>query len=287
MNNILICTDGSVFAENIYRYGAWFAEKLNTGINVLSVTDIRSQKVASTGNFSGSIGLGASEELLNKLIDLEHSKAQLNHQKSKLILETAKQALENYGISDVKLIHKTGFLVDVLNEFEKESHLIVLGKRGENAEFASKHLGANLERIIRSSQKPCLVTSRQFKPIERLLLAYDGGPSCQKLLEFLGSSQIFQGLELHLITVAKKKEEEKANSCLAEGTKLAQVAGFTPVCSVIAGHPEQVISQYASDHNISLLLMGAYGHSRIRQLVIGSTTAQILRSSDIPVFVFR
>jgi nucleotide-binding universal stress UspA family protein len=35
------------------------------------------------------------------------------------------------------------------------------------------------------------------------------------------------------------------------------------------------------------VLMGAYGHSRIRHLVIGSTTTQILRSSNIPVLVFR
>jgi hypothetical protein len=63
MKTILLCTDGSSFAENVYKYGAWFATKVNAQINVLSVTDIRSQKVASTGNLSGTIGLGASEQL--------------------------------------------------------------------------------------------------------------------------------------------------------------------------------------------------------------------------------
>jgi len=33
--------------------------------------------------------------------------------------------------------------------------------------------------------------------------------------------------------------------------------------------------------------MGAYGHSRIRNLVIGSTTTEMLRSCTVPVMLFR
>jgi nucleotide-binding universal stress UspA family protein len=33
--------------------------------------------------------------------------------------------------------------------------------------------------------------------------------------------------------------------------------------------------------------MGAYGHSRIRTLIIGSTTTEVIRSCLIPVLLFR
>ena len=95
MKNILLCTDGSNYAENIYKYGAWIAQKLDAEINVLSVTDIRTQQAISTGNLSGSIGLGASDELLQKLVELEHEKAKLNHQRAKLILKTLTSAVAN------------------------------------------------------------------------------------------------------------------------------------------------------------------------------------------------
>ncbi|MCT7961041.1 universal stress protein [Laspinema sp. D1] len=55
----------------------------------------------------------------------------------------------------------------------------------------------------------------------------------------------------------------------------------------LKGVPEKAIASYITEQNISLLLMGAYGHSRIHHLVIGSTTAQMLRSSNIPVLLFR
>jgi nucleotide-binding universal stress UspA family protein len=287
MKHILLCTDGSIFAQNSYRYAAWLAPRLDACVDVLNVTDIRSQKAVTTGNLSGSIGIDASKELLNKLVEIEHEKAKINHQRAKLILQEAEQVLTAAGVQNVKLIHETGFLVDSFHEFETRADLIILGKRGENAEFASGHLGANLERIVRASHKPCLVTSRQFKPIERLLLAYDGGNSCQKLLQFLVESPAFKGLELHMLSVAKKPDDEKAKAHLNEAEQNVRAAGFNPVCQILQGDPETVIASYVEDKDISLLVMGAYGHSRIRHLVIGSTTAQMLRSSHISVLLFR
>lgn len=288
MKKILLCSDGSTFAENTYRYGAWFAKNLKAEeVDVLCVNDIRGQQATSKQNLSGSIGIDASENLLDRLVELEHEKAKINHQRAKLVLQSAAQTLQAEGVKQVNLLHETGFLVDCLEQFEASCDLVVLGKRGEAAEFASGHLGANLERIVRSSQKPCLVTSRQFKPIERILIAYDDSPSSQKILKFIADSSIFENLELHIVTVAKSATDNKAIARIGSAKELAKQAGFEPACSVIEGHSEKAISNYVTEQDISLLVMGAYGHSRIRHLVIGSTTAQMLRSSHIPVLLFR
>lgn len=287
MNNILLCTDGSSFAENIYKYGAWFATQFNAHIKVLSVTDIRSQQVASTGNLSGSIGLGASENLLNELVNLEHERAKINNQRARLILDNAAQSLKTQEIEEFKLIHKTGFLVDCLHEFEENSDLIVLGQRGEAADFAPGHLGANVDRIVRSSRKPCLVTSAEFQPIQRILFAYDGSSTGKKILKFLANSPCLQNLEIHLLTVAKDSSDKKATAKLNQAEESLKIAKFKPICSLKIGESEKVIDNYVKEQDISLLLMGAYGHSRIRHLVIGSTTAQLLRSSNIPLLLFR
>jgi nucleotide-binding universal stress UspA family protein len=94
-------------------------------------------------------------------------------------------------------------------------------------------------------------------------------------------------LELHLLKVTKNDSYQRANARLDEGKERLQEAGFEPVCSIIEGEYEKAITNYITQQDISLLLMGAYGHSRIRHLVIGSTTAQLLRSSNIPVLLFR
>ena len=287
MKNILLCTDGSSFSENVCRYGVWIAKQFDAHINVLFVTDIRSQKVVSTSNLSGSIGLGASEKLLEELVNLEHKKAKLNNQKARLILQNSAKILEAEGFKNFDLINKTGFLVDCFHEFEENSDLIVLGKRGEAANFASGHLGANVDRIVRSSHKPCFVTPREFRAINRILVAYDGSSTGKKILQFLIESPCFKNLEIHLMLVAKRHEDKTAVANLNEAQQQLNKAGVHPICIFKEGEPENEIATYMTQKEIDLLVMGAYGHRRIRHLVIGSTTAQLLRSSTIPVLLFR
>jgi nucleotide-binding universal stress UspA family protein len=287
MKKILLCTGGSGFTENIYRYGVWFAKRLNMAIQVLSVTDIRDQKNVKTNNLSGIIGFDTSKALLDQLVEIEHQKTKLNHQKAKLILDGANDYLTKAGIDDITLLHQTGFLVDCIETLEPQVDLIILGKRGEGAEFATDHLGSNIDRIIRNSQKPCLITPLKFKPIERLMLAYDGSKNGKKILAFLQEYPVFSDLELHIITVAKNSDDHSMITHLEEAKQAAKQAGFNPICQLLTGDPETAIASYEADNDIGLLLMGAYGHRRIRSLVIGSTTLQVLRQSQIPVLVFR
>ncbi|MEL6554322.1 MAG: universal stress protein [Cyanobacteria bacterium J06621_11] len=287
MKTILLCSDGSAFSDGIYRYGAWFARKFNAQAQVLYVNDIR-QKAVSTGNLSGSIGLGASDQLLNDLVNLEHEKAKLNNQKARLILQNADQILKEEGLSNVELSNPTGFLVDCFHDFEDGADVVVLGKRGEAAAFASDHLGANIDRIVRSSSKPCLVTPQTFAPIERVLLAYDGSPTGKRILNFLvENAEGFNNTEIHLVTVTKSAGDSTKSQELNKAQESLQQAGFTTTTNLLTGDPEKEIASYITQNKISLLLMGAYGHRRIRHLIIGSTTVQLLRSSQIPVLLFR
>ncbi len=286
MKKILLCTDGSAYAGVSYEYAAWLAERIDVEIEVLYVTDRRAEQAVQNPDFSGSIGIDSYQQLLNELVQLEAARAKVNHERAKIILQEAQQFFSDRHIAAVQLTHETGFLVDLFHKLETDKDLIILGKRGENANFATEHLGANLERIVRSSHKPCLVTPREFKPIERILLAYDGSKSCEKAVNYLAQLSALRNLELHIICVVTKNEATAINN-LTTASAIVQAGGFKPICQVLHGDPESEMEKYIAAKNIDFLLMGAYGHSRIRHLVIGSTTAQMLRSSHIPVLLFR
>jgi nucleotide-binding universal stress UspA family protein len=286
MKKILLCTDGSAYSQISYEYAAWLAQRLDVTIEVLYVTDKRGEQAAQTADFSGSIGIDSYQQLLKELVEVESAKAKINHQRAKIILHEAKQFLSDRQVDNIKLTHETGFLVDLFHELEQDNDLIILGKRGENANFADEHLGANMERIVRSSHKPCLVTPREFQPVNRVLLAYDGGKSCQKAIQYLTQSPAFQDLELHIITV-DTGNTEKAQQRLESARQIIATTQFNPVMQLLSGNAEAEIEQYIASKNIDLLIMGAYGHNRIRHLIIGSTTAQMLRNSHLPVLLFR
>jgi nucleotide-binding universal stress UspA family protein len=56
---------------------------------------------------------------------------------------------------------------------------------------------------------------------------------------------------------------------------------------IVAGQPDAVIARTVETEGVDLLIMGAYGHSRIRSLVIGSTTTEMIRLCKVPVVLFR
>ena len=243
MKKILLCTDGSAYARVSYEYAAWLAQRKSFAIEVLYVTDRRGEQAVQAPDFSGSIGINSYQQLLIELVELEAARAKVNHQRAKIILQEAQKFFSERGIDTVKLTHETGFLVDLFHKLEGDSDLIILGKRGENANFATEHLGANMERIVRSSHKPCLVTPREFKPINRILLAYDGSKSCQKAVNYLAKSSAFSNLELHIIYVATRGEKAAIEN-LETASAIVKTAGFNPICEVLQGNPEPEMEKY-------------------------------------------
>ena len=164
----------------------------------------------------------------------------------------------------------------------------MLGKRGENADFAAEHLGSSMERVVRATSKPCFVTPAKFSAPRKVLLAYDGGDSCKKALKHILGSSALAGLDLHVVTVAENSpfQNEGPADIQSLEPKIIE-AGFKPHMSVLSGLAEEVISDYVTENGIDLLIMGAYGHSRIRHLIIGSTTTDLIRRCNIPVVLFR
>jgi nucleotide-binding universal stress UspA family protein len=81
-------------------------------------------------------------------------------------------------------------------------------------------------------------------------------------------------------SVAHRDQLEGARRLLAP-------AGFEVETVLLPGEPETVILDFMKQHDAGLLVMGAYGHSRIRHLIVGSTTTTLLRTSPEPVLVLR
>jgi len=281
MKRVLLCSDGSAYSQVCCEYAAWLAGRTACRFEILYVTDLRQFEVPMIADLSGSLGVQPYQAILGKLQELEQEKAKV------VLQEAARFFAERVPSAEVTTTHRTGFLVDCFSDFEKDADLVMLGKRGENANFATEHLGSTMERVVRASKKPCLVTSRAFKPVERVLLAYDGGKSGRRALEFLENDDTLRGLEVHVVIVAAREAEDAALATLREAEERLTEAGFRPVCQMMHGIPEDEIADYIEAKAIHLIIMGAYGHSRIRHLVIGSTTAEMMRQCRVPVLLFR
>lgn len=280
---IVALVDGSIYSASVCEHAAWIASRTGAPVELIHVLGRR--EASDSHDHSGAIALGARTTLMEELAALDAQRAKLMSHRGRAILEDATALLEKAGVTEVTTRLRQGDIVEAVADVEGDARVILIGKRGEAADFARGHLGSNLERIIRASHKPVFVASRAFKPISKVLVAYDGGASVMKAVDHIAQSPLFQGLAVHLVTVGSASPE--VTKGLADAKAMLNAGGIEAETSVFPGQPETALSKLVEDAQFDMLAMGAYGHSRIRSLIIGSTTTAMIRACKVPVVLMR
>ena len=284
MSKIIALVDGSIYAESVCDHASWVAGRTGAGIELLHVLDHR-HALGVPKNLSGNIALGARSSLLKDLSDHDAETAKIFQKSGRAILDAAKARLEAAGVDNITARLRIGDIVEEVAECETDAEMIVIGKRGDAADFATLDLGSNLERIVRSSHKPVVVAARTFAPVKRLLIAFDGGLSSRKAVDYVATHPLFDGVSCRLLTAGPDTPEIRDRLASAKAT--LEVAGHDVEAEILQGPPDLLIASAVETDDIDLLVMGAYGHSRIRRLIIGSTTAEMIRLCRIPVLLFH
>ena len=284
MTNLMALIDGSGYSKSVCEHAGWLANRSGGAVEIIHVLG-RHNVSGEPENLSGNIGFGARTALLEELAELDAANARLSQQRGRVILDHARDIVIASGATKVTTRLRHGDIVETVEDLEAEADIIVIGKRGEAADFNKLHLGSNLERVVRSSHRPVLVASRAFKPVRRFLVAFDGGPSVIKAVEEIARSKVFADLECELLMVGSETSEPGTQ--LKISASLLRDAGYKVKTRFESGQPETVIAREVETDAYDLMIMGAFGHSRIRNLIIGSTTTEMIRSCKIPLLLFR
>lgn len=284
MAKILACVDGSRYSASVCDHAAWAARRIDATVELVHVLD-HPHAQRGVADFSGAMDIDIRDTLLEELAALDEQQSRVAQKRGWVILDEARARLTATGVSAVRAYQMQGAVVETIAELGADVDLVVIGKRGASADVAHPHLGSNLERVVRASRHPILVASETFRPIERVLIAFDGGASSRRAIERLARSHQVRDLECHILMVGPGGAE--AERLLDTAAATLTSAGYAVASSIEPGHVEQVIPSQITSRHIDLLVMGAYGHSRIRELIIGSTTTLMLSVCPVPVLVVR
>jgi nucleotide-binding universal stress UspA family protein len=284
MKNVVACIDGSNITPAVCDYASWASQRLNVPLYLLHVLD--DMDVHQHQNLSGHIGLGSREALLQELTALDEKRGKIALESGRLMLESAKVRALASGVEEIHIRQRHGDLVDTLIELQEDIRLLVMGKRGSQGDTLGNLIGSNIERVVRTMHRPILVTPQTYRPINNFMIAYDGSATTRKGIEMMASSPLLKGLSCRLVMVGEKTPENEAQLEWAES--VLKSAGFEPVVEIIKGEVKTALCQYRDAHDVDMLVMGAYGHSKIRQFFIGSTTTKMIQhTSTIPLLLLR
>lgn len=278
IRQILLCTDGSVYSVVATEYALWLSKRLGAHLVGLHISDIRQLEWPLLADLSGSIG---AQPYLGALAQIQ----QYHKDKARAVLDGFKDLAGRRGVS-CSTVHKTGRLTELVLEEEENADVVVLGQRGEHAEQTGEMMGSSVERIVRRSVKPCLVTPGKFRDISKILIAHDGSEhSTRSLCTGLNLTTAL-GLSATIVTV--EEDDAMASSTYLDGAvSLAKKQGVACRGQVLKGDAETEILRCVEREKMDLIVMGAYGHTRMREFVLGSTTSHVIRKAKVPVLLTR
>ncbi len=277
IKTILVGVDGSEHARTARQYGFWLGEQLDATVIGLHVVDIVSIEGSFFHDISGSLGFEPYLDFSSKMREVLYERGKT------LLQEFSDEAAQRRVRADTVL--SMGVIANEIAERARTADLVVIGHRGVNEKFSTGLLGSTAESVTRKCPKPVFVSTLEFRPVTRPLLAYDGSQRAAAAMHAAAEFCVSLGLPLTVLTVSK--DAESGDKVAADARKYLASYKLNSTCEVQTGHaPEQIVA-CIKERGFDLLFIGAYGHSRILEMVLGSTTEYVLRNAPCPVFLNR
>ena len=227
------------------------------------------------------IGFESNAMLLKELAELEQKQSELALDYSNNLLKHISELIEKqYGLTSTKIQEKGDFLEQSFNLLN-ENDIVIIGRVGERAAEKNKPIGSNVENFIRGANCTVITVGEHFQPPKRFIFAYEYSPTCQKMLQRIAKSDLLKLLQCHLLYVGDHPE------MLAEPEKYLTDAGLEVVSVYRYGDVAQNILEYQKEHDIQLIVLGAFSHSKIHQFFLGSITTTIFRNANVPLLVAK
>ncbi|GAB1440277.1 universal stress protein [Providencia sp.] len=270
--------DRSSSATAVCQASVWIAQTLNLPLTLLHMNE----KISTSAHhdLSGIIGFDTRETLLNELVDIEEKRARLTREEGRQLLMSAKKITQDLGLHDVNTLQRQGTLAEVLNQ--EDTHIVVLGRRGEQSELTG-HIGRQLEGIIRLQKNSVLICKQNFTPPKKMMIALDGSKEGERVIHRLTQVKLFAGSDCYLVMHGNQESQlKKAQNQLHQ-------AGIKAKANLLqsGGNTVDELCRFAVQHHIDLIIMGAFGHSRLRQLFAGSHTTEMMSRTPVSLLIIR
>ncbi|MCP4265256.1 MAG: universal stress protein [Candidatus Brocadiaceae bacterium] len=275
---ILVPIDSSDTSLVAVDYAIDLSRSFDSEIVGISIIDIK--KLA--GPFMRD--LGTSIGGMVPYGDFQQNVRQFLEDTAKAALDELEGKCNTAGISFTRTT-KEGVVGREIVESAKRCDMISMGMAGEHAFWRDAFLGSNLESVVRQTHKPVLVTPEKYKKITKILVAYDASSFSSKALT--AGADIAEQMKLPLTIVTVSDDKKAGEDILSQADDSLKDYKITYNKVLEGGETVSVILELCKGGSYDLLAMGAYGHSKIRELIIGNTTVQIMRKVDCPVLLCR
>ena len=222
-------------------------------------------------------------ELVTQLVSAENSR---RHQASVAVAERARQEASALGVPCSVEAPQMRY-PDLIFGFGARARVHDLTVLDADSEFLSLGQGALHEALFNSGRPVLIVPSRvdQFA-CKRVVIAWDGSPQAARAtndaLPFLRAAD---RVEVVSVTGEKDLSRSVPGAEIAPHLERHGVECVVKDITADDGDVGEALRREATAFSADMLVMGAFVHSRLRELIFGGVTESMLTDCTIPLFL--
>ncbi|HET9715533.1 MAG TPA: universal stress protein [Pseudolabrys sp.] len=198
------------------------------------------------------------------------------------------QAAKRSGISfETRVISASlSGAADQIGRIARRFDLVIVGQPPRSDSLPAEVVG---EGVLFESGRPVIFVpfiQKGGMKLDRIMVCWDGSRAASRAvadaLPFLKKSK---QVEIVIISDKPSKKDEVPGADL--GQHLARHGLKVEVKRITAPDTDvpSTILSYAADSSADMIVMGGYGHSRLREFVLGGATRGLLESMTVPVLM--
>jgi len=273
IRSILLPMADGPLASSARDYAFWLAKKEGSRIHSLGVIDIKAFEIPVLGTTDGFIPTMVTPPLQESQGLLDEMTALARERLEQFSLLCASRKIP----CSVEI--KTGVPGEIISRAAVAHDIVVMSRTGYSRSMSSEgKLDSLVTHVLRDSVRPVMVVGQDLDEaagVRTIMIAYDGSGHAARVLPSAAELGARQGVRTLLVTIASS--EESGRETMAPAELFLCNHGVVPERQVIvAGKPSDLICDLVSSARADILIMGAYGHSPIREMLFGSTTERVL-----------
>ncbi len=272
-SHLAVGFDGSINAEGALDLALSVAGRLGSILHGIHVIDTAMLEGSFISDMSGAMGV---EPLVNLTPQVDSVLTDV----AETLRAHFEDRLQDAGVEGRFHVVRGSVAPSVARE-SGACALLFVGLRGVNAKFHGDLLGPVTERLLRISRIPVVVTPETPSPIARMLIAYDGGDHADRALRWGG--ELARALAVPVTVLTVTDEEKRGTGLLNRAREYLGEMGLDVAVRRATGRPSETIELMAGETGANLICMGSHSHSKLVEMVIGSTADAVLRKTSVPV----
>ena len=290
LKDVLVHTDNSGNSKVRLEYATQLAEAHDANLTGLYVAATPHKGVLSYGQTPNYIVPDLGGRSLKEYDEKAHALQEERHEHAQLASERAytrfKSATTARKIRN-NWVHTEGSMSDALTHNARFCDVAIVGQPGPESQ---RHFGETpTDHLILSVGHPVLIVPNladDFTVGKRIMVAWDRSPLATRAVH---NSRPFLRNANSVYVLAINLDPEDHGNVPGSGIceHLAHHSIKASPVHVDSGSEtlSKIMLSKAKELDIDLIIMGAYGHSRLREKILGGNTYNLLNNSPIPLLM--